>query len=127
MPQPRKVQQNNHIHQTRIIARQLKILRKKRGLTQSELAEKVGLTLNAISAYEVGRVHMVDVTLVDLAKALNVSADVLLGIKSIKPDIPVSRRLMKRIVIVDTFSEYVKKNIIKFLDDTIRINQPTSP
>ena len=120
MPQPRKIKLNSQEEQTQIIARQLKLLRKKRGLTQSELAKKVGLTLTAIAAYEVGRVHIADVTLVDLAKALNVSADELLGLKTKKSTLDdISLRLIRRMVIIDALPEAQKKRIIRNLDDAI--------
>jgi transcriptional regulator with XRE-family HTH domain len=126
MPQPRKVQQNIHEAQTQIIARQLKLLRKKQGLTQAELAEKVGLSLTAIAAYEAGRVHIVDVTLVDITKALNVSADELLGLKIKKGPLDnISLRLIKRMMIIEALSEASKKHILKIIDDSIIANKRT--
>ena len=124
MPQPRKIQRNLQDTQTQLIARQLKLLRKKRGLTQSELAGKVGLTLNAISAYEAGRVHIVDVTLVDIAKALNVSTDELLGVKITKTAIKdISLRLVKRMNAIDALPEIKKRHVLRVLDDTIKANK----
>ena len=124
MPQPRKIKLNSQEEQTQLIARQLKLLRKKRGLTQSELANKVGLTLTAIAAYEVGRVHIADVTLVDIAKALNVSADELLGLKIKKSTLDdISLRLIKRMIIIEALPETNKKRVLKTLDDSIKANK----
>jgi len=124
MPQPRKIKRDIHETQTQIIARQLKTLRKKQGLTQVQLAEKVGLTQNAIAAYEVGRVHIVDVTLVDLAKALKVSTDELLGVKTTKVQTKnMSLRLMKRMHAIDALPEPTKKYILKTIDDGIKANK----
>ena len=120
MPKPRK---NPVRFDTAIIGKNLQAYRKKRGFTQNELAEKIGVTRQAVTAYESGRGHILDTTLIGLAHTLSVSTDVLLGLKPIKPETPVSRRLMKRITVVDTFSEPAKKYIIKFLDDTINANK----
>jgi len=120
MPTPRKIQQNSHEAQTKIIAQQLKNLRKKRGLTQVQLAEKVGLTQNAIAAYEQGKVHIVDVTLIDIAKSLSVSVDELLGLKKDRTIIPeISLRFLKRILTIERFPEVQKKRILRNLDDAI--------
>ena len=88
------------------------------------MAEKVGLTQNAIAAYEVGRVHIVDVTLVDLAKALNVSADELLGVKTTKTATKdMSLRLTKRMNAIDKLPEATKKRVLKTIDDCIVANK----
>ena len=49
----------------------LRVIRKARGLTQKELAERIGVTTRAIQNYEAGRVPKKDI-LVNIAKALNV-------------------------------------------------------
>ncbi len=61
----------------------IKKARKDAGLTQSELATAIGVTQKEISRWETGtRTPQVD-TIVNICKALNVSADILLetGIK----------------------------------------------
>jgi len=120
MPAPRKIQRNIYEVRTKNIAQQLKTLRKKRGLTQIQLAEQLGLTQAAIASYESGRIHIVDVVLIDLAKALNVSADELLGIKKNKPTLPeIGLRFLKRILTIENFPEIQKKRILRNLDDAI--------
>ena len=62
------------------LGHKLKALRLQHDLTQSQLANKLGLTKSVISAYETGlRLPSYDV-LVHLAKILNVSTDYLLGV-----------------------------------------------
>jgi transcriptional regulator with XRE-family HTH domain len=123
MPQPRKTQRNLPKAQTQLITQQLKTLRKKRGMTQVQLAEKIGLTQAAIASYESGRIRILDITLIDLAKALNVSTDELLGIKTAKTATKdMSLRLIKRMNAIDTLPEATKKYVIKFLDNTINAN-----
>jgi len=123
MPQPRKIKQIIPEEQTQLIANQLKWLRKKRGLTQTALGEKIGVTQKTIAAYESGNVRIFDITLIDLAKALNVSADELLGIKSTKTVTKdMSLRLIKRMNTIDALPEITKKYVLKVLDDTIKAN-----
>ena len=63
---------------------QLKALRKARGWTQTDLAEKAGLKRTALGAYEEGRAEPCLAALVRLAHTLDVSLDTLvLGVPSI--------------------------------------------
>jgi len=64
---------------TQMINIRLKEIRQARGLTQKELAQKIGVSTGAIGLYETNR-RMPDLsTLKKLADALNVSADYLIG------------------------------------------------
>ena len=71
------------------LGHRLKTLRLQHNLTQSQLAQKLGLTKSVVSAYETGlRSPSYDV-LIHLAKILNVSTDFLLGVER-KNDIDLS-------------------------------------
>jgi transcriptional regulator with XRE-family HTH domain len=101
----------------------LQTIRKRRGFTQKELAEKVGLTREAIASYESGRSHILDTTLVELSSALRVSADEILGLK--RPENgggSITRRWAKRLAILDSLPESVRKHILRTLDDLIKAN-----
>ena len=54
-------------------------LRKKENLTQEELAEKVGVTRQTISKWELGETYPDLNMIIKLAKAFNVSTDKLIG------------------------------------------------
>jgi len=124
MPQPRKIQRNVPETQGQFIAQQLKTLRKKQGLTQVQLAEKVGLTQAAIASYESGRIRILDIILIDLANALNTSADMLLGIKVTRTATKdLSLRLIKRMNAIDALPEPSKKRVLKTIDDSIIANK----
>lgn len=60
-------------------AQRLKGLREMSGLTQSELALKIGCDPSAIARFEAGRREPNLENLTKLVKALGVAADVLLG------------------------------------------------
>jgi transcriptional regulator with XRE-family HTH domain len=72
-------------------------LRRLRGMTQVELAEAAGSTQRAISHYETFGGYPPAPTLIAIAKALNVSADELLGINPPRPDARAEDQEMRRL------------------------------
>lgn len=63
------------------LGKTLKALRLKNGLTQEQLASKLGLTKSVISAYETGlRMPSYDI-LINIAKIFSVSTDFLFGVE----------------------------------------------
>ena len=60
------------------VGERIKMLRKKLGLTQSELAQKLGLEWAAISKYETNRVPLTQDSLLRLAEVFNVTTDYIL-------------------------------------------------
>ena len=66
----------------------LKILREKYGYTQEELAQKVGLTKNAVSLYEHGKRKPSIETLEAFSDIFNVSIDYLTGASETTEVIP---------------------------------------
>ena len=66
------------------LGRRLKKVLAERGMMQKELAEKIGVNEMAISRYiHGGRIVSVPI-LIEICKALNVSADYLLGLSEAK-------------------------------------------
>jgi transcriptional regulator with XRE-family HTH domain len=103
------------------IAQNLKNLRTKRGFTQKDLAEKVGVTRVTIAAYEACRIRMLDTMIIKVAEALHVSTDELLGTSKLKADAQApSRRLMKRLSAIEKLPETSKKYILKTLDALLK-------
>ena len=77
------------------IGKTIKDLRKSRGLTQEELAEKIGVTAQAISKWE-NEIGMPDLSqIVPLAHVFGVSTDTLLGTGDIKRNEDISE-IMRR-------------------------------
>lgn len=62
------------------IGERLSELRKDFGMNQTELAEKLSLTRDTISAYERNKFEPPDSTKLDIARFFNVSIDYLLGL-----------------------------------------------
>ncbi|MGN0470673.1 MAG: helix-turn-helix domain-containing protein [Acutalibacteraceae bacterium] len=67
------------------IATKIKELRKRAGMTQSELASKLGISPSAVGMYEQGRREPDSETMLKLCSIFDTTSDFLLG-KSDKPD-----------------------------------------
>lgn len=63
-------------------ADKIKALRETKGWTQADLARKLGITRNGVNSWEQGLSMPSPACLVDLARALSVSTDYLLGVES---------------------------------------------
>lgn len=62
-----------------LFSKRLKILRLRSNLSQQELANKIGLTRNAISNYEIGKAEPSFTVLSNMASIFNTSTDYLIG------------------------------------------------
>ena len=75
-------------------------LRKAKGYTQVELAEKMGIIQVLISDYERDKLRPYHEVIINFAKALDLSTDELLGLKNLKnntkkPSLKLQRRINK--------------------------------
>ena len=70
------------------LGQRIALIRKKRGLTQKKLAEKIGITRSRLSNYEIDRIHLYDEMLIRFAIALDVSLDYLVGLKDEPEPLP---------------------------------------
>ena len=97
-------------------------LRKERGWTQVELAERVGLSQTLISDYERGRLRLNADIVVRLANALEVTADDLLQPNGRqhslrrKPSLRVLRRLEK----IEKLPAHQQNTLLKTIDTFLR-------
>jgi transcriptional regulator with XRE-family HTH domain len=94
--------------------------RKENGLTQVELAEKMGLIQTLISDYERDRTRPHPEMLVRLAIALEVSTDQLLGLqrscKGDDPDLKLARRMKK----IQNLPSSQQKTLLRTIDTFIK-------
>jgi transcriptional regulator with XRE-family HTH domain len=101
----------------------LQSIRKARGLTQVQLAEAAGTTQRAISYYETEAGFPPAPAVIDLAEALNISTDELLGVKPPKlerlNDDSDARRMWKRFQMVTSLPERDQKAIIRLVNSLI--------
>jgi len=122
MPKARKKPRQTPDTRPVEIGKSLQSKRKRRGLTQRELAEKIGLTREAVASYEAGRSQLMVTTLLDIAAVLRITVNQILGLERTVTETTVTRRWAKRIDIVESLPESVKKHILRTLDDVIKAN-----
>ena len=106
------------------IARNLREIRKRRGLTQVELAERLGIGQVLVSQYELGKVRVHGALLAAFAKALRTSADEILGLKGTKQNGLISdRRFLRRLERIDSLSRRKKDALLTTIDAFLRDSQ----
>jgi len=106
---------------TKNFSSRLADLRKASGLSQQQLADKVDVSRRVIAYYEVESDNPPSNLVVLLSKALNVSADELLGIKPIKnngdkPSLKFTRRMKQ----IESLPPSQQKALLKTIDAFIK-------
>ena len=95
-------------------------IRRSRGLTQAELGESAGVSNRVIAYYEDDGAQPPGAMLVDLAKALRVSTDQLLGLKPAKEKTsPRAARLLKRLQKIEALRPADQRTVLKILDSLL--------
>src|SRR5208283_5871503 len=106
----------------------LQAIRKARGLTQVQLAEAAGTTQRAISYYETEAGFPPSPAVIDLARALKVTTDELLGLKPPKVervnDDSEARRQWKRFRMVSSLPERDQKAVIRLINSLVAAGAP---
>jgi transcriptional regulator with XRE-family HTH domain len=92
-------------------------LRKERGFTQVELAERVGMIQALISDYEREKLRPYADVVVRLAEALEISTDELLGLeRATKLEKPVSRRFLRRLQALEHLPKRDQDALLRTID-----------
>lgn len=103
--------------QQETIGERLARLRKERGITQVELAEKLGVAQPMISDYERGELRLHGQLIVELTQLLGVSADELLGLEQPRTSAGVrDRRLLRRIQQLERLPRRDQQAILRTID-----------
>jgi transcriptional regulator with XRE-family HTH domain len=103
------------------IGERIAFLRKQKGYTQKDLADKIGITRHVVSDYETGRIHLNDEMVIRFALVLGTSADTLLGLQKmnvsdVKPSIRIIRRLQK----IETLPPSKQKALFTTIDNFLK-------
>jgi transcriptional regulator with XRE-family HTH domain len=101
-------------------------LRKAAGYTQQQLADEIGVSRRMIAYYETETGHPPTSFLIDLARALNVTTDELLGLKPLRSRVEragLSSRLERRLRQVERLSPKPKQQILAFIDTVVTAEQ----
>lgn len=108
----------------------LAALRQARGLSQDELAMGVGVSRRVIAYYEAKSAQPPGALLVDLAHALRVSTDELLGVTPVRETTsPKTARLLKRLRRIEELPPADQRAVLKLVNamlDTRRRSTPAS-
>lgn len=101
------------------IGKKLKARRKALNLTQSALAEKVGLTESSISRYEAGRISTMPTSTVKrICEVLHIEPSELLGLT---PEKSFEYDLKEILKMADDLPPYVKSNLLQLLKQQIKV------
>ncbi len=91
-------------------------IRRSRGMTQAELGDASGVSNRVIAYYEKDGSQPPGAMLVDLANALGVTTDELLGVKARKHKTdPKAARLVKRLQRIERLPAADQRAVLKFL------------
>jgi transcriptional regulator with XRE-family HTH domain len=102
------------------IGKRLSRLRKEAGITQKELAVKLGMSRSSIAEYERGRLRLYDKMIIELGKIFKKTTDEILGVKGKKNyDSQPSLRFLKRLKEIENLPEVKKKAILRIIDDML--------
>jgi len=101
----------------RAIGRKLREIRLSRGMTQTELAEELGINQSLISEYEKGSVRLHAPLVAGFAKALHVSADEILSLKAVRTNgTHKNRRFVRRLRHIEQLPPTQQDTVLKLLD-----------
>ena len=95
-------------------------LRKERGTTQQELAERIGTIQVLVSDYERDRIRAAAEMVVRIAEALEISADELLGMKKARLGPRASRRVLRRVERVEELPPQQQATLLRTIDTFLK-------
>ncbi len=104
-------------------------LRKAKGLTQSELGKKTGLSQRMVAYYEKEEAQPPGPMLIDLANALETTIDELLGKVGSKEPLtdPKEARFLKRLKRIQELPPQARRAILKVLDALLAQQENNQP
>ena len=101
------------------VGSRLAAIRKSNGLTQTQVAERIGIQQYLVSSYETGRLHLSDEMLIRFAMALETSADAILGLDDAVIEGP-SLKLVKRIKKIEQLPPAKQKALLQTIDGFLK-------
>lgn len=105
----------------KLIGARLRELRKRRGLTQVEIAQALGLNQSLVSQYERGELRLHGALVAAFATVLKTTADQILGLERVEDEsVLKDRRFLRRIQKIDQLSDRRKQALLKSLDMLLR-------
>jgi transcriptional regulator with XRE-family HTH domain len=99
--------------------RRLQEIRKRRQLSQVEVAQRLGIHPSLVSQYERGYLRLHGALLVRMAEVLKTTPDEILAVKEVRSnndEHPIDRRFLRRLKKVDKLSAHDKKLLLGTID-----------
>ena len=111
--------------ETETIGQRLARIRRERGLTQVELAEKLGVAQPVVSDYERGELRLHGELIIKLTDILGVSAEELLGLEKTKGNgAPVkNRRLARRLQEIEQLPRRDQQALLRTIDTFLKASK----
>ena len=104
------------------IGKRIANIRKQQGLSQKELADKIGIKRTLVTDYEIGRLHLNDEMIIRFALAMNVSSDKILGLDGSnleKQNLTITKRLKE----LEELPPSDQKKILEHIKDLKAMNE----
>jgi transcriptional regulator with XRE-family HTH domain len=103
----------------KIFGTRLQEIRKRRQMSQAEVAQRLGIHPSLVSQYERGYLRLHGALLVRMAAVLKTTPDEILAVKEIRPNDDehvIDRRFLRRLKKVDKLSPHDKKLLLGTID-----------
>jgi transcriptional regulator with XRE-family HTH domain len=111
----KKARQGQDTQET--IAQRLARIRRERGLTQVELAQRLGVAQPVVSDYERGELRLHGQLIVKLSEILGVSSEELLGLKKVPSNgVLKNRRLLRRLQAIERLPRRDQQALLRTID-----------
>ena len=106
----------------KIIGRRLREAREARGITQTDLAERLNIKQGIVSAYERGTVRIHGALIAAFAQALNSSTDEILGVKKTRRigNGPTDRRVVRLLTDINALPRRERDALLKTISNFVR-------
>lgn len=93
-------------------------LRKEKGITQIEMAERLGVSQPVVSDYERGAIRLHGELILELAKIFGTSTDEILGVNEVAKTSPGvrNRRLLRRVQAIDQLPRRDQEALLRTID-----------
>jgi transcriptional regulator with XRE-family HTH domain len=95
-------------------------LRKERGFSQTELADRIGIIQGLVSDYENGKLRLTAEMAIRFARALEVSTDDLLQPKRRQPTLKPSRKVLRRLEQIEGLPSHQQQHVLKTIDTLLK-------
>jgi len=108
------------------IGQRLARLRRERGLTQVEIAERLGVAQPVVSDYERGELRLHGELIIKLTQILGVSAEDILGLAKPRPNGTIkNRRLLRRLQEIERLPKRDQQALMRTIDRFLESFRPT--